>query len=219
MRCSHAVFRLVLGGAIAACSLGSISPALAAVYSPTQALPPAVVQQFLADPAALLTRYPNGGAQLIAQVRDLAASDPATLKPLIALLKTANADQASAIGTGLGQVAMMAVKHDQAYATEIQEEVIAAQNNSTLVAFNAAIGGSIQLTAAGPGGGGGGGGGGEEGTGSNGNFGGFFAGFPESFTTFVANTPDNFPLDFSPGSSVFTSTTTTITQNTSPVNP
>ncbi|MGB7603725.1 MAG: hypothetical protein WBM24_25730 [Candidatus Sulfotelmatobacter sp.] len=219
MRCSHTVLRLVLGGAIAACSLGSLSPAVAAVYAASQALPPAVIQQFLSNPDALLTQYPNGGAQLIAQVRDLAASDPATLKPLLALLKTANADQASAIGTGLGQVAIMAVKHDPAYASEIQEEVIASQNNSTLVAFNAAIGGSIQLTAAGPGGGGGGGGGGEEGTGTNGSFGGFFAGNPENFITSVVNTPDNFPLDFSPGGSVFTGTTTTITQNTSPVNP
>lgn len=213
MRFSHAIFRIALEGAIAVFFIGSLAPAVAAVYSPSQALPAAIVQQFLANPASLLTQYPSGGAQMIAQVRDLAASDPATLKPLLALLKTANADQASAIGTGLGQVAVMAVKHDQAYATQIQEDVIAAQNNSTLVAFDAAIGGSIQLTAAGPGGGGGGGGGGEEGTGSVGNFGGFFAGNPENFTTFAKNTPDTFPLSFGPGTSV------SITTAVSPATP
>lgn len=217
MRCSHAVFCVVLGGVIS--SLGSLSPAVAAVYSPRRALPPQVIQQFLANPAALLTRYPIGGAQMIAQVRDLAASDPATLKPLLELLKTANADQASAIGTGLGQVAMMAVKTDQAYATRIQEGVVAAQNNSTLVAFSAAIGGSIQLTAA-TGGGGGGGGGGEEQTNSSGTFGGFFAGNPEHFTTSVTNTPDTFPLVFDPDTSVIAGGgSTTIIQSVSPSSP
>jgi hypothetical protein len=214
MRCTHVLLRAALAGLIGA-SLASLSPAVAAVYSP---LPAQAIQQFLADPAALLAQYPDGGAKLIAQVRELAASDPATLKPLLQLLKSANADQASAIGTGLGQAAMIAVKTDQAYANRIQEEVIAAQNNSALVAFSAAIGGSIQLTAATGGGGGGGGGGGEEGTGQNGSFGGFFAGNPENFTTFVANTPDSFPLTFTSGAGIF-GTGTTIIQNVSPSTP
>ncbi len=196
MRCTHVFLRAALAGLIAG-SLAAFSPAIAAVYSPEHVLPPQVIQQFLATPDALLAQYPNGGAQLIAQVRDLAASDPATLKPLLALLKEANPDQASAIGTGLGQVALMAVKTDQAYASQIQEGVIAAQNDSALVAFSAAIGGSIQLTAAT--GGGGGGGGGEEGTGQFQTFGGPFTGTSETFTTSVANKPDIFQLTFTPG--------------------
>jgi hypothetical protein len=202
MRYSSVFLHIVLGGTIAACSLGSLTPAIAKVYQSSQALPPNVLRQFLADPAALLDRYPNGGAQLITQVRDLAASDPATLKPLLGLLPIANPEQATAIGTALGQVAMMALKVDQAYATRIQEAVVAAQNNAALVAFSAAIGGSIQLSAATGGGGGGGGGGGEEPTGQNQNVVGSFAGGPEQLTTFVANTPDSFPLAFSSGTPV-----------------
>jgi len=56
-----------------------LSPAAAAVYSPKQALSAPVIQDFLANPGALLTKYPVGGAQLISRVRDLAASDPSTL--------------------------------------------------------------------------------------------------------------------------------------------
>ena len=103
--------------------------AAAAVYSPQQALPAQAIQQFLADPAALLAQYPDGGGQLIARVRDLAASDPATLDPLIGLLTNANQGQATAIGTALGQVATMAVKTDQAYAVHIQEAIASADKS------------------------------------------------------------------------------------------
>src|SRR5581483_10627701 len=94
----------------------------AAVYSPQQALPATTIQAFVADPSTLLSQYPNGGPQLITQVRDLAASDPQTLSAIIGLLSRANPDQAAAIGTGLGQVALMAVRDDQDYATKIQTD-------------------------------------------------------------------------------------------------
>ena len=103
-----------------------LSPAAAAVYSPQQALPAQVIQDFLANPGALLKQYPSGGAQMISRVRDLAASDPSTLNPIVGLLATANANQSTAIGTGLGQVALMAVKTDQAYANQIQEAIASA---------------------------------------------------------------------------------------------
>ena len=103
--------------------------AAAAVYSPQQALSAQAIQQFVADPIALLAEYPDGGGQLIARVRDLAASDPATLNPLIGLLTNANQGQATAIGTGLGQVATMAVKTDQAYAVQIQEAIVSADKS------------------------------------------------------------------------------------------
>jgi hypothetical protein len=101
--------------------------AAAAVYSPQRALPAQAIQQFLTDPTALLAQFPDGGAELIARVRDLAASDPATLSALIGLLTSANPGQATAIGTALGQVAVMAVKTDQAYAVQIQEAIVSAE--------------------------------------------------------------------------------------------
>jgi acetamidase/formamidase len=95
---------------------------------------------------------------MITKVRDLAASDSATLDALLGLLKSANPDQASAIGTALGQVALMGIATDQAFATQIQTEVVLSGNTSALVAFSAVVGGDIKLAAAtGPGGGAGGG--------------------------------------------------------------
>jgi hypothetical protein len=220
MRCSNAFFRIVLGGAVVACSLGSLSAAHAAVYSRQQALSSQVIQQFLADPAALLAQYPHGGAKMIAQIRDLAASDPAILKALLKLLSVANAEQATAIGTGLGQVAIMALRTDQTYATQIQEAIVAAQNNSALVAFSAAVGGSVQLSAATGGGGGGGGGGGEEPTGESDNSGAPPAGIPEHFTTSVANSPDAFPSLFGSSNSIVVGGGgRTIVQDVSPSSP
>jgi hypothetical protein len=152
---SRAFVRTVLGAAIAGFVLASVPPATAALYPPQQAMSPQAVQQFLSNPAALLTQFPNGGAQMIAAVRDLAASDPQTLDALIGLLKTATPDQASAIGTALGQVALMAVGPEQAYAIQIQTVVAASGNTSALVAFSAVVGGDIKLAATGNGGGGG----------------------------------------------------------------
>lgn len=97
--------------------------AAAGILSQKQALPAQTIQQFLADPKALLRQYPNGGPLMLTHVRDLAASDPATLNSIVELIQGANPDQASAIGTALGQVALMAVKTDQAYATLIQEAI------------------------------------------------------------------------------------------------
>ena len=106
---SRAFVRTVLGAAvIGGFVLTTVPPATAALYSPQQALSQQAIQQFLSNPAALLDQYSHGGAPMIAAVRDLAASDPQTLAALIGLLKTANPDQASAIGTALGQVALMA---------------------------------------------------------------------------------------------------------------
>jgi hypothetical protein len=166
--------------------------ASAAVYSSRQALSADTIQQFLANPSALLSQFPTAGPQMITKVRDLVASDPATLSALIALLKSANPDQASAIGTALGQVALMAVNTDPAFANQIQTEVAQAGNASALVAFGAVVGGDIKLAGANETTGGAGGGG-ESQTQSTSGLGGFFAGFPQSLNVGVKNTPDSFP--------------------------
>jgi hypothetical protein len=177
-------------------TLIATTPATAAIYSPQQALPASVIEQFLAKPNALLAQYPNGGTDLVKQVKDLAASDPKTLSAIIGLLSNANPDQASAIGTGLGQAAELAVNVDPDYAAEIQTAVVSAADNSALVAFSAAVGGDIKLAAAT----GGFGGGGESQTGENAANGGFGVFGPENFPSFATNIPDAFQiLYFTPG--------------------
>jgi hypothetical protein len=191
---SMPVVRLVrsafLGAAVVGSLLVSAPLAMSAVYSPQQALPAATIQSFLANPEGLLSQYPDGGALMISRVKDLVASDPATVNPILALLRTANPEQASAIGTALGQVALMAVAKDQAFATDLQTKVAQTGNTSAIVAFSAVVGGDIKLAATGPGAGAGGGG--ESQTGGNTGLVGFAVNSPFSLTTSVRNVPDSF---------------------------
>ena len=99
MRSFRAVTRALFATSILGLAVAFVTSASAAVYSAHQALPSQTVQQFLSDPGSLLSQFPNGGPVMITKVRDLTASDSATLSALIGLLKSANPDQASAIGT------------------------------------------------------------------------------------------------------------------------
>ena len=131
---------------------------------------------------------------MITRVRDLAASDPATADALIGLLKTANPDQSSAIGTALGQVALMAVTTDQVFAVDLQTKIAQSGNTSALVAFSDVVGGNIKLTAATDTTGGAGGGGESQTTAATFSIGGFGAN-PLNVRG-VANIPDSFSTIF-----------------------
>ena len=80
-------------------------------------------EQFIPHPDQLLAKFPNGGAEMISQVRELTLANHANLPYLLEVLARANHDQGIAIGTGLGQAALASVKTDQAYATAIQQAV------------------------------------------------------------------------------------------------
>src|SRR4051794_1961736 len=84
---------------------GSGSTALAQA----QSCDPQQVNDFLANPGAILTQNPGGGSKLVSQVAALVQCDPSTLNALIGLLATANNPQQSAIGAGLGQAALALV--------------------------------------------------------------------------------------------------------------
>jgi uncharacterized membrane protein YgcG len=81
-------------------------------------------QQLQANPDQVLAKFPNGGAEMIAQIRELTLADHANLPLIILILAKANSAQGTAIGTGLGQAALASVKNDQAYATAIQQAVV-----------------------------------------------------------------------------------------------
>jgi hypothetical protein len=114
--------------------------AQAACYSAGQQLPAQVVSRFTNDPGRLLTQFPDGGPQMISLIRDLVASDPGTLLLITGLNAEANTDQAEAIGTGLGQAALVCARTAQAFADEIQRVTIAANNKPMTQAFGAVMG-------------------------------------------------------------------------------
>jgi len=188
------------------------SAANAAVYSPQQQLPAATIQSFKGNPGQLLSEFPSGGPGLISRVRDLSASDPSTLTPIINLLKEqdqklkdarakfekatgteardlsqqiANLQaQIRAIASGLAQTARLATRTDQAYANEIQAAVAASGSEFAIAAYQASTGDSAIAAGAGGGGGAGAGGGGTGGGGPTGNTGIVFGGANSGATTF-----------------------------------
>lgn len=143
--------RQFLSLATAVVVMALVFPSLARAQSP--------VDQFIANPAQALQNYPNGGAQLISLIRDVAVGHPEALNAIIALLANANANQQSAIGSGLGQAAQIVVSTNPDYANQIQQAVAAAGSENASTAF-ASVTGNVNIAATGPGGGGGGTGGG-----------------------------------------------------------
>lgn len=169
---------------------------------------------FLADPTSLLARYPNGGGSMVADVRDLAQADLSTVNVLLSLIPSANTDQKTAIGTGLGLAALALVKTNPQAGTIIQDALVKLNDPTILTAY-AAVTGNQRLAAAGPGGGGGSAGAGESATGTAGASGGISS--PSSlFPNFdTANTADSFTFPTFTGSTPGTGTTTTTTVSTS----
>jgi hypothetical protein len=103
-------------------SLGAVFIMFAPLAN-AQALPPAEVAAFLANPGQVMSQFPNGGPGLAKEVSDLVGSDKATLSSLIALAKTANEDQRKAIAQGLAQAAKAYASGDPGFANQIQQSV------------------------------------------------------------------------------------------------
>ena len=143
--------------------------AAAACYSPQQQVSKEAVDSFMGDPGAMLRQFPNGGARMISGIRDLAASNPATLSPILQLVGTANQGQISAIGSALGQSQRICGAKDASYAQQIEHGVVLSKNLELILAFETvtgqpptgAPGGGADLGGPGAGGGLGGPGGGE----------------------------------------------------------
>ena len=116
--------------------------AQAACYNARQQLPTNALTQFMANPGQLQSKYPNGGARMISMVRDLVASDPAMLPRVLDLSANSNVDQINAIGTGLGQAALVCSRGDPAFANEIQQMVAAVNTQPLALSFAAVVGNS-----------------------------------------------------------------------------
>jgi hypothetical protein len=95
----------------------------------------------LTDQKSILQGYPNGGPELVAQIRDLVVASKDTLAPVIQLLAGATKDQKNAIAAGLAQAAKVVVgKRDQAYATQIQQAILDTKDQDVVLAYAGAAG-------------------------------------------------------------------------------
>jgi len=126
--------------AFALLAIGVPGVAQAACYNSQEQISAQTAAGFLANPPQLLQQNPNGGSGLISHIRNLVASEPAALRQVVGLIAAANKDQLDAIGRGLAQAALVCIRVDQAFATEIQYAAAATGNDALIVAFMAATG-------------------------------------------------------------------------------
>jgi hypothetical protein len=110
--------------------------AQAGCYPSDQEMPADQVSAFTNSPASLLTKNPNGGTAFVSQVRDLVASSPATLQPILDLLKNANTEQKKGIGSGLSRAANACLVKDQPFATEIKNKLAAVGDREALQSYS-----------------------------------------------------------------------------------
>jgi hypothetical protein len=174
---------------------GSGGSADAACYAPDQQLPAQTVNDFLSNPNRLLqnANYSGGGAEMIALVRDLVASNPAALPLVIGLLDSANLAQQTAIGTGLGQAAGLCIRPDPSFAADIQAQLAGSTSDNAKNAYAAVTGNQPIRSVSGGGGASGGGSGGSTG---------FTLGptaSSTSFTPFSSNSTLNISTNFFTG--------------------
>lgn len=155
-------FRYLVRAAAGAVVAGLMFTTLAATGAQA-----ATVDEFLANPAQVMAQYPNGGAELISLIRDVATSHPEALATITGLLSSGTADQQGAVGSGLGQAYKIVLNTDQAYAAQIAAAVGGSNSDSAKTAYSGATGNvSIASTGGGAAGGGGGSGGTAGGSGS-----------------------------------------------------
>jgi hypothetical protein len=143
--------RALLFGAICL----SVLPSFDSGHSQGAAVPAMTVSQFMAAPAALLSRSKN----LASDVALLLGADHGTLSAIIGLLPTATLAQQRAIIAGLGQVVIGLARTDPDFAQAIQQAVARTGNPTWIAALSTEIGEIAIGTASGAGGGGTGGGG------------------------------------------------------------
>jgi hypothetical protein len=117
-------------------------PAWSAAYAPGQQLSSQALAEFTRNPSTILSQNPAGGGQMISRIRDLLASDPATLSVILSLVPNANADQKAAIAAGLAQAAKLYARPgvDPAFAAAIQQAVANTQDQTLILAYAAAAG-------------------------------------------------------------------------------
>ncbi len=121
------------------------------------------IARFGSEPNSVLASHPVGGAAMVTQVRDLATSDIALVRPLLGLAPSASSEQAAALGTGLAQAAAACLRTDPGAAQGILAAIIQTNDARVETAYRA-IAGDIQTAAIGGAGAGGGGGLGGSGT-------------------------------------------------------
>jgi hypothetical protein len=123
--CTCIAVAVVLGAALSsfAAAQDNAQPA----YPSSLALPAQTVQTFLQNPQSLLqhSSSTDQAGRLAVEARDLLASNPHTLEPMLNLLKVAPPSQQAAIASGIAMAARMYTRADPNFAAQIQAAAVA----------------------------------------------------------------------------------------------
>jgi hypothetical protein len=99
-----------------AAAQGNVHPA----YPSAVALPAQTVDAFLQNPQGLLRQSGDHDGRLVVQTRDLLASNPNTLEPMVNLLKIAPPNQQAAIAAGIALATRIYARTNPNFAAQIQ---------------------------------------------------------------------------------------------------
>lgn len=100
---------------------GNVQPA----YPASLALPAQTVDAFLQNPQSLVQQNSDQAGRLAVQTRDLIASNPNTLQPMLNLLKVAPPSQQAAIASGIAMATRIYARTDPSFAAQIQAAAVA----------------------------------------------------------------------------------------------
>jgi hypothetical protein len=113
----------VLGAGL--CSLAAAQTSVQPAYPSTLALPAQTVQAFLQNPGSLLQHSNDQAGRVAVETRDLLASNPQTLEPMLNLLKVAPPSQQAAIASGIAMATRMYARTDANFAAQMQAAAVA----------------------------------------------------------------------------------------------
>jgi hypothetical protein len=106
-------------GSLAAAQ-GSVQPA----YPPSLSLPAQTVDAFLQNPQSLIQQPGENAGRLAVQTRDLLASNPNTLEPMLNVLKVAPPSQQAAIASGIAMATRIYARTNPNFAAQIQTAAV-----------------------------------------------------------------------------------------------
>lgn len=106
-----------------------------------------LLDQFRLNSAGPISRNPDGGGALAAEIRDILVADKTQLSAILAIVPQGTAAQQEALGSGLGLARLLYIR-DAEFASEIQTRVVELDNRNVLVGFSVFGGGGVAALSA-----------------------------------------------------------------------
>lgn len=101
-----------------------------------------LLEDFQVNPAGPISRNPNGGGALAAEIRDVLVADKNQLSRILSLVPQATAAQQEALGSGIGLARLLYIR-DAAFTSEVQTRVVELDNRNVLAGYSIFGGGGV----------------------------------------------------------------------------